>query len=354
MAQNAKDNGNKVTLDDVAAVAGLSKATVSKALNSRNDVSVKTRIKVRQVAKQIGYVNSTSPVSTQYPSIALVTDTMETVYTLQVLNGAVTEAMRERVSVATTYVQDVRGQGETHPLTPEWLRMIASCGYIGLILVTTEVPIEAVELARELGVPLVAVDPRNPLPPDVLSIGGTNWNGGLDAAQHLLDLGHTRIEYVKGPPKSIPSVERFQGFLSAHQMAGIEIDRSLVLGDDFTFRAGLTAARKLLALPEKNQPTAFVAGSDWSALGVIEAAREAGLRVPQDVSVVGFDDTILATSSAPRLTTVRQPLREMGALAVRTILGVHAQVESAGPMLLQTHLVVRDSTTVPRPGRTKR
>lgn len=333
---------SRITLDDIATATGVSRATVSKALNDRKDVSTETRLLVRRTADDLGYGTRTSS-SSVLQNVALVADTFDTLYTLQILNGAAQECARRRYALTATYLTGMPSD-RWAPLSEDWLRAISSMQYVGLVLVTTEVTEHMVELCRRLDLPLAAIDPTNRPRPEVFSIGATNWNGGLDATQHLIGLGHRRIAFVAGSPASLTTIERHQGYLSALRINGIEPDPELVVGSGFTFEMGLAAARELLGRPVHAQPTAFFAGSDWSAMGVLEGVREKGLRVPEDVSVVGFDDTALAMSSAPRLTTVHQPLTDMGSAAIRTLADLRADVVPTGPMKLNTHLIVRDST----------
>lgn len=337
------DSRQRVTLTDIARETGLSKATVSKALNGRKDVSLGTRSLVSGVASRLGYAVRSHADST-FPNVAVVTDTFDTLYTLQILKGSAQECLRQGFALTATYVLTETPTGQMAPLSDPWLRAVSARQYVGLILVTTEVGDHLVETCQVLRIPLAVIDPTNRPRPDVYSVGATNWNGSLDAVQHLFDLGHRRIAFVSGPSQSQPSLERLQGYLSGLQINGLEADERLVMGSEFTFTAGLEAAQEMLTLDPTVRPTAFFAGSDWSALGVLEAVRERGLRVPQDISVIGFDDTALATSSAPRLTTVHQPLLDMGAVAVRTLADLRAGVTPTGAMKLNTRLVVRDST----------
>jgi DNA-binding LacI/PurR family transcriptional regulator len=335
----------RTTLSDVARELGISKATVSKALNNREDVSLGTRLRVREKAEELGYRATQS--NADFPDVAVVANTLDAMYTLQVLAGLSDECLVHGLAMAVATTGPVEG-ARVHPLSDRWLRLIASKGYWGLILITNEVPAPLARLATELGLPLVVIDPVQTVSPDVMTIGATNWNGALAATQHLIGLGHRRIAYVQGPDGSLPSDERYEGYLSALRQAGLRRDPTLVIGDDFSFDCGLTAGRDLLSRPADRRPTAIFCGSDATALGVIESAREAGLRVPDDLSVVGFDDTFLAVSSAPRLTAVRQPMHEMGAAAIRALVSLHSGVRPSAPMRLDTQLIVRDSTAPPR------
>ncbi len=334
---------HRATLADIARVTGLSTSTISKALNGRPDVADATRVLVVNAAQQVGY--SFRSVSAQrFPSVAVVTDTFDTLYTLEILKGAAQECLRQGFALTATYLLMETPPNRIPILSDTWLKSVSDDRYIGLVLVTTEVHDDLVATCTKLDLPLAVIDPTNRPRPDVYSIGATNWNGGLDAVQHLIDLGHRRIAFISGPPESQPSLERYQGYLSALQINDITPDDRLVTGSDFTFSAGLASAQEMLLLSADQRPTAFFAGSDWSALGVLEAVRQNGLRVPEDISVVGFDDTPFAMSSAPRLTTVHQPLLDMGATAVRTLANLRDGITPTGAMRLNTHLIVRDST----------
>lgn len=336
---------SRTTLSDLAADLGLSRATVSKALNNRTDVSEETRRRVQARAYELHYQPTVS--ASRSPSIAVVADGLIAMYTLQVLSGISDECQIQDLTMTLTSTTNVPGT-KTAPLSDQWMRRVAANGFQGILLITHEVPDSLINMTAQLGLSLVVIDPLQSVSPDVLTIGATNWNGALAATRHLLGLGHKRIAYVQGPKGSLPSVERYEGYLSALRQVGLKKDDSQIIGDDFTFECGLESGRELLSRPAGQRPTAVFCGSDASALGIIEATREAGLRVPEDLSVVGFDNTFLAISSAPRLTTVSQPMHEMGAAAVRALVSLHAGTRPSGPMRFETSLIIRDSTAAPR------
>jgi LacI family transcriptional regulator len=189
----------------------------------------------------------------------------------------------------------------------------------------------------------VTIDPVNLPGPDVPSVGATNFNGGMTATGHLLELGHRRIGFVEGPPEAMVSIARLHGYHAALSQYGLTSDPAMMAAGEFTFDAGFTAAIGLLAQPSR--PTALFASNDSQAFGAIEAARTLGLRVPEDVSIIGFDDTPAAQWSAPPLTTVRQPFAEMGRVAMRRLLRLVAGEELTSPRVeLATQLVIRKST----------
>lgn len=336
------------TLDDVAGHAGVSLATASKALNNRKDVSQATRQRVLQACSELGYKRSTTLSHPTTAHIAIVADNLSSTYTMEILKGTTAEAMRRGVPLALSYTQ-LPEDYEEHtllPLSGPWITHVASEGYIGVITITSALTAHLAKQLSRASLSHVAIDPANSPPPGTASIGATNWNGGLEATQHLLDLGHRRIAFIRGAQNSVPSGERCEGYLSALRMNNIPVDSSLIVDAGFGYEDGLHAGRHLLDLPPSERPTAIFACNDSAALGVYEAARERSLRIPRDLSVVGFDDTDSARWAAPRLTTVHQPLFEMGARAVQTLLAMHdgEQSLSSTPIRLSTHLITRDST----------
>lgn len=327
---------------EVARRAGVAKSTASKALNGRPDVSVAVRERVRRAASELGYVRRIGSLG---GVVAFVTDSMTTTYTLEVMRGVVSAATCEGVGVLAQCAKvDADCPGGV-PFEVGWLERLVALGCLGVVVVTAQVADDQIARAVGLGLPLVVVDPANPLPGEVVCISATNWNGGVEAAGHLIGLGHARVAFLRGPRESVPSNERMQGYLSALQMHGLPVDERLVVGSSFAHDDGLRVARELLDLPEGVRPTAVFAATDVTALAVLEAARERGLAVPDDLSVVGFDDTFLAELSTPRLTTVRQPLEEMGATALRQVLALSAgRPALSGTVRLPTELVIRSST----------
>ncbi|MCG3207942.1 MAG: Ribose operon repressor [Anaerolineae bacterium] len=200
-------------------------------------------------------------------------------------------------------------------------------------------------LIQKMQMPLVLVD-RDVPRLAVDSVLADNAQGGRLATEHLLALGHRRIGCITGPSDLTPSADRVTGYRNALASAQIPIDETIIRKGDFQFQSGFDAARQLLTLPQP--PTAIFACNDLSAVGAVSAAVALGLRVPQDVSVVGFDDVPLASFANPPLTTIHQPSHEMGALAAEILLG-RLQNRELPPRrkLLETRLVVRQSTAPP-------
>lgn len=331
----------------MAKAAGVSIATASKALNGRSDVSATTRRNVLAAASRVGYEPGAYG-DAEYPLIALVADELMTTYTLEVIRGAATSAIEAGVGLLTLYTPPEQVKRVPVPLSDEWFDILRTRHFVGVIVLTAELSEHQLGKAAQTGIEMVVIDPANPLPSTATSIGSTNWNGGVEATQHLVDLGHRRIAFVGGPEKSVPSRERFQGYLSGHAMNGITPDPDLVRGSDYSRESGLKAATELLKLPPRTRPTAVFAVADNAALGVYEAARRMGLSVPDDLSVVGFDDSLIARNATPGLTTIHQSLEGMGSTAVRTLIDRAAgRPSTTGPIRLATRLVVRESTAPP-------
>ncbi len=343
----------KVTLDEVAAEAGVSKASASKALNGRKDVSEATRKRVLDACERLGYQRAPSKSVASRPTIALIADNLSTTYTLEILKGASTAALQLGVDLLLSHTEfSDADRPEVLPLTDEWIDGLVERGGVGVITVTSPA---SDALARRLSAARlahVAIDPASTPGARTTSIGATNWNGGVEATQHLVSLGHRRIGFIMGPESSVPSRERFEGYLSALRMNSIPFEPTLVVGDAFSYENGLNAGRRLLTYSDDQRPTAIFACNDIVAIGAYEAARELGFRIPEDLSVIGFDDTDIARWASPALTTVRQPLGDMGARAVRTILTMAKEGERAvhGPIQLTTRLAARKSTAPPPSG----
>src|SRR6266540_6944805 len=225
--------------------------------------------------------------------------------------------------------------------TRQWLQNLRARATDGVIFVTSDLtpPLHA-EL-RRLNIPMVVVDPAGVLAIDVPTVGATNWAGGLAATEHLLSLGHQRIGFIAGPPRLLCSRARLDGHRAALEAAGIVPDPDLVQPGNFYHESGFQAGCALLDLPDP--PTAIFAASDQMAFGVYEAVRQRGLRIPSDLSVVGFDDLPEARWASPPLTTIRQPLAEMGTLAARMLLRLSRGEETESPRVeLATDLIVRN------------
>ncbi|MBB4908544.1 LacI family DNA-binding transcriptional regulator [Actinophytocola algeriensis] len=325
----------RTTLAAVAHLAGVSIATVSKVVNGRSDVAPETRSRVQELLRRHDYV---APVDRRTEAAARPTVEVQFAgdlkpYVAEALGGIVDAATELGVSVAIS--QPARG--------PRWARDLVSMGRRALIAVTSVYTPAYLDALMQAGLPLVVLDPLHLPHSEVNSVGPTNFAGGFAATQHLLGLGHRRIAYLGGPAIAAANQARVHGYRAAMEARGTPVPDAYIRSGEFTFQTGVLGAAVLLDLP--SPPTAVFAGNDEIALGVVETARTRGLRVPQDLSVVGFDDTLLARVASPPLTTVRQPLREMGGVALRTALRLaDGEKLESHHVELATELVVRAST----------
>ena len=291
----------RVTLAEIAGEAGVSLSTISKVLNGRSDVAAATRDRVEHLLQHHGYERRGARAQPKAELIELVFHELESVWSMEVIGGVEEVAKEHGLSVVLTV------SGSRHAPDPEWIEGVMRRRPVGVVLVFSDLAPEYRERLRSRAIPFVIVDPAGDPSPDAPSVGSANWSGGLMATRHLIELGHRRIAAITGPEDMMCSLARLDGLRSAMNSAGLEIRPEWIRFGDFHMSGGRDHARALLSSPDR--PTAIFAGSDLQALGAIEAARALGLRVPEDVSIVGYDDIPLAQWMTPRLTTVHQPLR---------------------------------------------
>lgn len=325
----------RTTLATIAASAGLSVATVSKVLNDRSDVAPATRSLVRSLLEQHGYV---SP-STRRNEVAAVEIQVENLcaYFAGIVAGTVEAGVDSDVSVAIAITKGPASGGTA------WARDLVAAGRRAVITIADHPTPAQLAILSRARLPVVVVDPLNLPDISVSSVGPTNFTGGLTATQHLLALGHSRIAYLGGPATALSNQARMHGYRAAMESAGVPVLPDYVRTPGYCYPDGVEGAGTLLDL--RPAPTAIFAASDEAAVGAIHAARTRGLRVPEDLSVVGFDDSEIASMTSPKLTTMRQPLREMGTIALRTALRLAAgeRIESTH-VELATELVIRESS----------
>jgi LacI family transcriptional regulator len=333
----------RATIREVASAAGVSIATVSRVLNGRPDVSPQTREAVLRVVRDQGFQTNRNARALSGGRTGLVG------VTLPVIHGGHFTAMLAGVTDGL-YEQDMRvvlcptlheHEREVNLLE----RLMHGTTDAGILMLPEESNEELRALQRH-GYPFVVVDPRTRPEEGIASVSAANASGARVATEHLLELGHRRIGAISGPPHWLASSERMNGFRSALAAAGVLAEPGLVLEAGFAAGAGDEAAAALLDVP--NRPTAIFAFNDELAISVLRAARERGLRVPEDVSVVGFDDGEKARITTPALTSVRQPLAEMGRMAVTLLLQMLENERVEGVSVeLAVRLVERESAAPP-------
>jgi LacI family transcriptional regulator len=342
----------RVTIGQVAELAGVSVSTVSRVLNGRSDVSAETRLAVERVARSRGYATRrASAYSPARPSrepsdfaggrlsglVGVTTTTSGTAYFSTILAG-ITEALAEREMWAL-----VCPTRQEHDREVSVLKRLMRSEMVGALLLLPEESPDELRRLREEGLVFVVVDPLHDVGQDIPAISADNSAGAYQATAHLLQLGHRRIGVITGRGDGTATRARLQGHYAALAEAGVMPDPTLEVEADFLVQGGVAGAERLLGLA--TPPTAIFAFNDCMAVGALHAARARGLRLPGDLSVVGFDDTPEAEAAYPALTTVHQPLRELGRMAVSQLVRLmdSHQFEPLH-VALATRLVVRSST----------
>ena len=321
-----------VTIAYIAESAGVSVPTVSKVLNGRSGVSDDTRARIEELITRYGYRKPPNRSNV----VELVFRELENMWAVEIIRGVERVARKNRVGVMVSefglHDSDGSPMDDTVERRPHAVLSVAQLSEA-----------EREQLAAK-GIPFVVFDPADELPDDVAFVGATNWRGGRSATQHLIGLGHRHIAMIAGPDHAYCRA-RQGGFNSAMTAAGLSAE--LVVSTGLTREDGCEAARALLARPDP--PTAIFAANDLQALGVYQAAREAGIGIPEDLSVVGFDDLPVVAWMDPPLTTVHQPLTEMAIAATELALAL-GRGEKAPQVGVEiaTTLAVRGSTAPPK------
>ncbi|MHA7280941.1 LacI family DNA-binding transcriptional regulator [Arthrobacter sp. MDT2-2] len=330
----------RATLASVAALAGVSTPTVSKVINGREDVAPATRKRVLEALRTSEYQPPGQRLALAPPASTLIdvaVDSVATAYYSEVMDGILECAEQHGAEVVLSKT------GLTHLPAGERAEKMQASGRRGLLLVTSRWSPREIKEVKKRGIAVVLIDPINPPGPGVASVGATNWAGGKAATEHLLGLGHTRIAFIGGPASAECSQDREHGYVAALLERGIRISEDYVLAGNFDSETGRRSLVQLLALA--HPPHAIFAASDSIAVGVLAEAHALGISVPGELSVVGFDGTYISEQTSPQLTTVAQPLREMGRTAVRALLReMDGEKPDVTRVELATQLVVRSST----------
>ncbi len=325
----------RVTITDVARTAGVSVATVSKVINSRYGVAQSTTARVKEVIEDLGYESSLvarSLRSHKTNVIGILVAEFEP-FSTEILKGA------SSVLAGTGY-ELLAYTGGQHSGGVGWeqryLSRLSGTLIDGAILVTPTV------LNADAAIPVVAIDPHTG-PGGIPTVDSDNLAGAATATEHLISLGHRRIAFLSGRDDLESSRLREEGYRQALTAAGITVDPSLVRSGDYRVETSRGPARELLTLADR--PTAIFAANDLSALAAMEVARDLGLDIPGDLSVIGFDDIPEAARSNPPLTTIRQPIQQMGATAVNLLVDlIRGHALDSTHVRMPTSLVLRGTT----------
>lgn len=335
---------SRPTIADVAQAAGVSKSTVSRVLSGNVDyMRPQTRARVEQAIAELGYrpsrVARSLTSKRTYTAALLVSDVGNPFYP-EVIHGVEDLALSHGYDVFLCNTNYNTARGLT------FVRSLADKQVDGVLIMSSSMSDEwLAELARH-AIPTVVLDWDLPNPPPTVGIIGVDYRPGIYAAvEHLLALGHTRFAHVSGPLHLRTSHLRRDAFLQALSGHGIDPDGVVTIEGNLRINGGRAALAQLLALPRP--PTAVFAANDLTAMGLVRAARARGLRVPQDMSVVGLDDIWLVADMEPPLTTVALPRYEIGRIAMDMLLGLLQTPPAAPYRQVQTWLVTRDSTAAP-------
>ncbi|MBO3751250.1 LacI family DNA-binding transcriptional regulator [Streptosporangiaceae bacterium NEAU-GS5] len=332
----AHEGAEPPTIAQLAELAGVSMATVSKVVNGRSQVAPETRALVEGLIQQHGYrrqrrrVNPAAAVEVLFHELA-------GDYPVEIIKGVGRVAREHHMAVM---ISELQGR---HTPGSDWIEELLRRRPSGVIAVYSGLtPGQRARLAQR-EIPLILLDPTGEPGHGVPSVGAGNWNGGLAATHHLLDLGHRRIAIITGPAHALSSRARLDGYRAALDTAGVPVDPDLICQGEFMIQDGLTYTHRLRRLPDP--PTAIFTCNDGQAVGVYRAAHELGLRIPDDLSVVGFDDMPPVRWLIPALTTIRQPLTEMAAAATTMLVNL-AKGEPLPQNRIEfaTELIVRGST----------
>lgn len=332
-----------VTIADVAKLAQVSKMSVSRVLNGQAGVSESTRQRIMEAVEHLGYVPNpgSRPHANATRMIALLITDITTTYMGEIIRGVSGAAERLNYGLMLYTQGNLRSMNHAER-TKYYLSLLNNTMVDGVLMV---VPLDYEVIVKDLkehDLNYVIIDHHNGTGNEP-SVTATNRKGVLDAMRHLLALGHRRIGFITGRMDIACSHDRLQGYRDGLAELGLPFEPELVLEGDFTQPTGFRQAQALLQLSER--PTAIITSNDLMAFGTMDAAKAAGLQVGQDLSIIGFDDVYMASQVYPPLTTIRQPMFEMGEAAFemlvallegRTMLTVRRE--------LPTELIIREST----------
>lgn len=331
------------TIFDIARESGVSYSTVSRTLNGFEFVKPSTREKVLAAAKKLGYVPNSQARSLAGGSSALIgvlVPTLSNSYIIEILHGIDEELAQSHYNLILYSTNRHQGKEATY------VANIVNGAADGLLLVAPSITDPYLEVLRQQDFPYVLIDQDDRIEQSMM-VKANNRQGAYEATRYLIELGHRRIGFLAGLPQLNSATERFEGYKAALADHGIPFREDYVARGDFRVQVGHQGVQKLLAL--RDVPTAIFAANDLSALGAMDAVREHGLRIPEDISLVGFDDIPQAAIAYPKLTTVRQPLDQMGREAVKMLLErLESPFLEVRRLTLETQFIIRDSCAPPR------
>ncbi len=335
----------RVSIKDIAKAAGVSHSTVSRALSDSPLVSDETKARIQRLAQEMGYSPNTlarSLVTRQTYTVGVVVTTIADPFVAEVVHGI------EATAYDHDYTVILCNSGAVPEREIAAVEMLRSKRVDGVIVTSSRVGALYLDLLERIGVPIVLINNHNEESGRyTFTVTVDNRHGGYLATEHLIQLGHRRIAYVTAPADHSSDLDRKAGYRQALTEHGIEPDPALIIPGNGRADGGERALKTLVELSEL--PTAVFCYNDMTAIGLIHAARQAGLSVPGDIAVVGFDDIPFARYFYPPLTTIAQPKVEMGQLAMKMALSLmnineEEEGEELSNIVVQGELIVRAST----------
>lgn len=333
-------------MKDVAELAGVSIKTVSRVLNNEPHVQDQLRDRVRAAVKKLNYVPSRSARSlrgSKSYTINLICHSVRSAYVAAIQFGAVVACQELGYQLSISLMEDLIGK-PVRDIRVYFERLKSAHNPDGVMLVAPFASDESIAYAlQETEIPVVRIGPIN-MPNRGTLVQIDDYKAATQLTEHLLSLGHHRIGFVRGIEDQRATHIRYEGYCAALKAAGIQVEPRLVHPGKFDFQSGLDAGESLLSL--QAPPTAIFASNDDMAAGVVTAASKAGLKVPNDLSVVGFDDSEIAVRMWPNLTTIHQPLQELGHIAIENLikqLGVQNLADDR-TIVLDHEFILREST----------
>ncbi len=333
----------KVTIIEVAAEAGVSFATVSRVINNDIHVRPETRKRVLTTMQRLGYVanrQARSLAGGKSNMIGLLVPDLGTGYIGEIIRGIDTELSWTGIDLIlyTTH--------RTATKESNYVANLARGMVDGLLLVLPRNPVDYIATLTRRNYPFVLIDHQGTAE-TCPAVGATNWQGAFTATEYLISLGHKRIGFITGSMDLGCAQDRLKGYRSALRTHHIPETPDLVYEGTFFQPDGYAGACALLDL--EDPPTAIFASNDVMAMGVMDAVRNRELRIPDDISVIGFDNIPQSAMVYPPLTTVQQPLEQMGRVAAQMLIGILNNVEKdTNRIELPTELIVRSSTSSPK------
>jgi LacI family transcriptional regulator len=318
----------KMTIRDIARLAGVSKATVSRVLNKKPDVNPATRERILRLMEEWAFVPSITAsglAGGRSRMIGILIPSLTWPAIPEIMRGiseVIEQSPYELLLYSITHEEDRTKKDQRDIID----RILATRLAAGLLAIFPGQSIEHLTRLHEQGFPIVMIDDQAE-PTSIPWVGAGNRMGSYAATRYLLRQGHRRIAHIQGPSKFLVSHERYEGYCEALNESGVTLDSTLVMEGDFMPQGGRNCAIKLLSLEKR--PTAIFAANDLMAYGVLAAAEELGLRIPEDLSLIGFDDIPLSAHTRPALTTVRQPFSSIGQRAIELLLSL---MESPRPV----------------------